>query len=160
MSSFTTQVCNPFLIANGPNEGVCFTTNGEIKRNGEAVMGAGVAKYVRDNFDGSSVKLSKLLREHGNRVFNLGTYNHNGNSFRLLTFPTKKTWRSDSSPELIIQSAEQLVALADKFGLERVYVPAPGCSNGGLLWSDVAPLLSCLDDRFIITSLHGSTFAK
>lgn len=158
--SFTTQVCNPFLIADGPNVAVCFTTNGEIKRNGEAIMGAGVAKFVRDNFQGSSMKLSKLLRDHGNRAFNLGTYHFNGHNFRLMTFPTKVTWRSNSSMELIEESAKQLVEMADKFGLERVYIPAPGCSNGGLLWSDVAPRLACLDDRFVITSLSQHTFSR
>lgn len=157
--SLTTQVCNPYLVANGNTEAVCVTTNGIVSpKTGRAIMGAGVAKFVRDNFPGIDTRLAKLLERYGNRVFNLGVYSYQGKTYRIISFPTKQHWRNASEPQLIQTSAEQLVSLADKFQLSKVYLPAPGCSNGGLEWCDVSPLLSCLDSRFIVTSLNDKTF--
>lgn len=42
---------------------LCITTNGYIKKNGCAVMGAGVAKQARDRFDGLDRLLGEKLKE-------------------------------------------------------------------------------------------------
>lgn len=139
---------------------ICTTTNGEVKKDGKAVMGAGVAKFVRDTFPGVDVKLAQLLNEHGNRAFKLGTYDYNGKPVVLATFPTKEKWNESSKLDLIETSAKQLMQMADKFGWKNIYIPIPGCSNGGLVWSQVKERLLCLDNRFIIFSLNKNDFLK
>ena len=60
---------------------ICVTTNGEVRKDNKAVMGAGCAKFVRDNFEGVDLKLAVYLRQYGNRVFNLGKYVYKGKTF-------------------------------------------------------------------------------
>ncbi len=69
----------------------------------------------------------------------------------LASFPVKRHWHEAADPELIRSSARQLVALADKFGYERVVLPRPGCGNGRLSWEGIRPILAgILDDRFTV----------
>lgn len=158
--SIATLVANPYEICSD-RDVICVTTNAEIKRNGEAVMGRGCAEFVRDNFKGVPVKLAKYLKAHGNRVFNLGTQVYQGRTFVLVSFPTKHGWRSPSNKDLIRKSAQELLDLCNKFNVTgKVYIPAPGCSNGQLKWSEVKPLLSMLDERFVVYSLDASAFLQ
>lgn len=134
-------------------EAVLVTTNGIVRRDGNAVMGAGIAKYVRDTFYGVDRILGNLLREQGNHVYYLGVYPLVGLStgfFKLFSFPTKDDWKNDSKPELIRQSCKEIMQLADEHQLEAIYLPCPGCRNGKLnYWRDVRPILEEeLDDRF------------
>lgn len=59
----------------------------------------------------------------------------------VLNFPTKKHWRSDSQLEDIAAGLDSLVAIIDELGIKSVAIPALGCGNGGLAWSDVRPLI-------------------
>ena len=119
------------------------TTNGFVKNNGECVMGRGCAKEARDKFPGLAIYLGQMIKAHGNRCFNLG----NG----LVSFPVKHNWWEKADPDLIVQSAHQLVTMADKFGWKSVVIPRPGCGNGQLNWDDVKKVIEpILDDRFTI----------
>lgn len=143
----TIPAADIFKMPHGEHEAMCVTTNGIIKNNGEAVMGRGIAKSVNDRYK-VSYALARHLREHGNTPCDLGI--HDG--FHVLSFPTKHDWRNDSSIQLIGQSAERLMALADSLGLEKIYLTKPGCANGHLDWElQVRPVLEgILDDRFIV----------
>jgi len=156
---FTTMVGNPYNSFN-EFDVICVTTNGEVRKDNKAVMGAGCAKFVRDNFEGVDLKLAVYLRQYGNRVFNLGKYVYKGKTFILVSFPTKSLWQSNSSLDLIKTSSEQLQELTDKFGFRKVYIPIPGCSNGQLVWSQVKDSLSNLDERFVVYSLRAQDFKK
>jgi len=132
--------------AGAPGAGRGVTTNGITKANGAAVMGAGVAKTVRDLYPGIDQKLGQLLREKGNHVHLLMSAPVN-----IFSFPTKHHWRDNSDPALIARSASELVALVDAQAWDIVYLPRPGCNNGKLNWNTVAALLKPLfDERFII----------
>jgi hypothetical protein len=123
------------------------STNGIVRKDGACVMGRGCAHEAKTRFPGIEFRLGELLREHGNRVMRLGRYG----GTMISSFPVKHHWRQEADPVLIRRSAEQLVALADKFGHERVVIPRPGCGNGKLRWSDVRKVLAdILDDRFMI----------
>lgn len=124
---------------------VCITTNGVIKQNGEAVMGAGVAEEAALRFPELPKLLGQYLAKYGNRVFWFPEW-------RLITFPTKKHFKWPSQIGLIKTSAEQLVELCNKRGLEGpIYLPRPGCGKGRLDWNDVRKHLEpILDDRFIV----------
>ena len=64
-----------FTLPNGNTKEniVCVTTNGIIKRDGTAVMGAGIAKTANLRFKVAK-KLADSLRTNGNIVSDLGTY--------------------------------------------------------------------------------------
>lgn len=134
-------------------EAVCVTTNGMIKNNGHAVMGAGIAKEADTRFH-LAKRLADYLTKYGNRTFYMGVYNHEltGTPFAIITFPTKHNWRDKSDLELIRQSAENLDKICNNRGITKCYLPPVGCGYGGLDWnSQVKPILEpLLDDRFII----------
>ena len=130
------------------------TTNGIVRRDGACVMGRGCAYEAKKRFPGIEFRLGKLLREHGNRVMRLGRYG----GTMICSFPVKHHWRQEADPALIRRSAEQLVAVADKFGHERILIPRPGCGNGKLSWADVRPILAeVLDARFSVITFPDSS---
>lgn len=136
-------------------EAVCVTTNGIVKPNGEAVMGAGIALEANDYFN-LAPKLGKYITQYGNRAFNLGQYQrlyiNNQATFTIFSFPTKHHFKENSDITLICKSAEQLVEMCNKFRISKCYLTRPGCGCGKLNWeSTVKPWLSqILDDRFIV----------
>lgn len=81
----------------------------------------------------------------GNLVHDLGPWTPSGNykpvERRLVTFPVKRHWRERAIRELITYSAEQLRDLIKAKGWRKVYLPRPGCGNGGLDWAMVRPAL-------------------
>lgn len=66
-------------------------------------------------------------------------------------------WACRSDIGLILKSVISLIEIADVHKMKRVALPPPGCGNGGLTWSDVAPLLRPLDDRFVVVDRHSVT---
>lgn len=149
---------NIFLLPNPQKRDACLvTTNGIIRNDGNAVMGAGIAKYCRDTFKGVDKILGQKLKDTGNHVYNLGWChipyeNDRFGIFLLYSFPTKDDWREDSKLELIRQSCREIMKAVDEDMLNNIYMPCPGCSNGKLnYWKDVRNILiKELDDRFIV----------
>ncbi len=143
-----------FDLPKSRNEAVCITTNGIVKKNGCAVMGAGIAKQANMSFNGLALNLGGLLSQYGNRVYDMGFYEDSitGKWVRIITFPTKHHWKNNSDLKLIKASAEQLIDICDGRGITTCYLTRPGCALGGLDWEgQVKPLLeSILDDRFVI----------
>ena len=147
---------------------IVITTNGFVKRNGDCVMGKGIALTARQRFPYIPRLLGKYIKIHGNRPFNLGN--------NLVSFPVKPCgeayandqmivphmqgkfnigdfvpgWAMVADLDLIAASAKLLVQMADKFNWDLVLLPRPGCGNGNLSWAKVKPILSeILDNRFI-----------
>ncbi len=126
---------------------LAITTNGSLKKDGSAVMGRGIALQAAQRFPGLPRRLGIYLQKYGNRCFYLGRWG----DYTLVSFPTKRRWRERADLELVKVSAVQLVRIADKFGLSEVYLPRPGCGEGGLVWEAVEPVLKrVLDGRFIV----------
>ncbi len=119
-------------------------TNGDCRRDGRAVMGAGVALAAAKRFPNLPILLGAKLRASGNHAY----YWH---ECRLVTLPTKEAWTQPSTLRRIEQTAREAVQLADHYRLTAIYCPRLGCGLGGLAWKDVASVLAGLwDDRFII----------
>lgn len=149
---------NIFLLPKGP-EAAVVTTNGMRKSDGCAVMGAGIAKYARDNFKGIDKMLGQLLERNGNHAYFLSSFPdvHRADknlppSVFVVTMPTKNHWRNPSDLGLIAQSARELMAIATQNALRKIYLPAPGCSNGKLDYiRQVRPVIAnILDSRFTV----------
>jgi hypothetical protein len=137
-------------IWNAWNKGFCIVipTNGFVKKNGECVMGRGLALQAKERFPDLPKRLGHRIGEFGNVVFIFREY-------RLLTFPVKhKKWWEKADLKLIEKSAKELQEIF-KYNLcgipTPVYLPKVGCGNGKRNWTDVKPILEkYLDDRFIV----------
>jgi hypothetical protein len=161
-----------------PMDAVCFTSNGFVKNNGDAVMGRGTA-YIVNEFmrkEGAR-KLGNAIRANGNvvQVIQEGLP-------AIVSFPVKPVsrrvtrihidtdivehlraeyenqvpctvpgWACVAEMSIISSSILGLLRLTDGMGWSRVALPKPGCGAGELQWERVKPLLSeWLDERFFV----------
>lgn len=133
---------------------VVVTTNGYVKPDGTLAMGKGIAAEVKKRFPSIEYKLGGLVVEYGNKCFIIMNY-YVGKI--VISFPTKHHWLQKSDIKLIEKSCIELVEICTHYNLRDVYLPRPGCSNGGLDWhKEVKSVVSkILDDNFIVYKRHG-----
>lgn len=137
------KICNIWDQVDGWR---CIPTNGFVKNDGKAVMGAGVAKQAVQRFEDVERMLARCIKENGNRVSILSAKKG------LISFPTKNNWWENSDIDLIERSAYQLHDFS-KMTILPIYLPRPGCANGGLKWEDVKPVIEpILGDRIIVVT--------
>ncbi len=114
---------------------IVVTTNGFVKKNGECVMGRGIALQTKEKFEGFADRLGSAICAYGNKVLVFSPE-------KIITFPTKHNWWEKSDLKLIEESAIQLAyEFKDKEFRLKIYMPKPGCSNGKLDWKDVEPII-------------------
>ena len=138
--------CNMFLEK---ADAIVITTNGDVKRDGGAVMGRGVALQAARSWYGLQKVLGKKLQNKGNRVRLLTKddaavpYLHLPRKndallvavpWHIISFPVKHHWMDKADPELIEKSCKQLSKLISKKDWKRILLPKPGCGNGNLSW--------------------------
>jgi hypothetical protein len=130
-------------------DAICITTNSVIKNNGRVVMGAGCALSAKNKFKDIDLKLGNLIKENGH-IVQIIIWEPKP----IISFPTKVNYWENSRSSLIELSIEQLINLTNQMKWEKVVLPRPGCSNGGLNWiSQIKPLIEKkLDDRFFVIS--------
>lgn len=140
---------------------ITITTNGMVKKNGEAVMGAGIAKQAARFFPEMPALLGEHILTNGNVV---GWFPEQ----RLLTFPVKHHWAEDADLELIGKSAWDFrftaievlnMEVGELCALIRIPLPKPGCGNGKLTWQQVKPVLQDnwvgVHEKFVIVDKMG-----
>ncbi len=134
---------------------ILVTTNGIVKTDGRAVMGAGIAKQVRDRWAGIDKELGDRIIIGGNKPYILGIYNIEDHLVLICSFPTKHHWKDNSDMQLIENSASLINEISKKdysewFEKGVITVPA-GCGNGGLRWEYVKKVIEPhFDDRFTV----------
>lgn len=138
-----------FMMPGGYKDAVCITTNGIIKNDGKAVMGAGIAKQANIVYK-LDAELATHLQNSGNVPYVFNKKGHNGGC--LISFPTKYNWKDKSDIHLIERSAQLLAELCDRRKIRYCYLTPPGCGCGGLDWeTEVKPVIEkYLDDRFTV----------
>ena len=117
------------------------TTNCDVNRHGNAIMGRGIAAQTAQRYPGLPRRLGELIKQRPQavRMFE---------AEQLIMFPVKFHWNQPASLTLIQQSAEMLMQM-DVPG--QIYSVRPGCGNGGLRWEDVRPILEPIfGDKIII----------
>jgi hypothetical protein len=134
-------------------DAVVITTNGTVKKNGEAVMGRGIALQAKERYPLLPKDLGEMLKKEGNVPFG---FSYTWGEF-IFTLPVKHHWHERASIKLIERSTITLVEALEKtnnvfhWNLSKIVMPRPGCGNGGLKWEDVKPVIEpYLDDRFTV----------
>jgi len=112
-------------------------TNGSIKKNGDAVMGKGLAKQTADKWPHIPARLGCLLQD-GNHTYCL----YQRERGHIYSFPTKNNWQEKASLKLIEQSLNELNILVETHNWNKILLPKIGCGCGQLNWeSQVLPLI-------------------
>lgn len=129
-------------------DAIVIATNWTTKQNGDAVMGAGVAKQAAQRWRWLPTFLGDVIRHHQIAVHAI----RSEDGPHIVALPTKRDWRNPSDLALIGTMVQQLVWFATEYGWQTVALPRLGCGHGGLDWAvQVRPLLAeILDDRFIV----------
>jgi len=125
-------------------------TNLVVRRDGRAVMGAGVALDAFRKYPQLAVELGEAIRQlHWAPLTRPVTHFP---AYRLSCLPTKYDWRERSNVDLICRGLRQFVDdLPTLDPLTSIALPMLGCGLGGLPATTVRPLLErLLDDRFVL----------
>lgn len=124
-----------------------FTANSTITKDNKLVMGAGIAKEVRDRFPGIDSRIGNLLNELqlANKDFGL-LLSPSGK--KIGAFQTKIDWKQPSNLELIRKSTLMLLEVSSNY--KRIDLCYPGINHGKLNPSDVLPIIQQLPDNVYI----------
>lgn len=114
------------------------TTNAFIKNNGALVMGAGIAKQVRDQFPGVDLELGSLIRSWGPE------YGFRKGTGPLAVFQVKHHFKDHADLELITLSANMMAADALENPTKIYALNYPGIGNGKLQMAQVKPIIEQL----------------
>jgi len=119
------------------------TTNAIIKNNGAVVMGAGIAKQVRDKWPGIDIEIGrgiqKVCPSGGEYGLILGN--------KIGVFQVKYHFKHMANLYLIDQSAKALAAHARANPDTTYAMNFPGIGNGSLDKEAVQPILEKLPDN-------------
>lgn len=127
-------------IWNYLNHGIIVVpTNGSVKRNGECVMGRGIAAQCASMWPDLPSRLGTQIRKSGNHAYHFTKPS-------VVSFPVKRAWYEKADLDLIKRSNDEIIDLfSGSADLAAIYVPQVGCGNGGRTWEEVEPLLTCLN---------------
>ena len=104
------------------------------------VMGKGVAEQFKKRypamFDDYKARCDRKAVELGKPYLF-----RDASGALIVNFPTKGHWRSPSRLEDIERGLDHFATHAAEWGITSVAMPPLGCGNGGLEWSEVAPLI-------------------
>ncbi len=103
------------------------------------VMGAGIALEFKKRYPNMFKKYKeicnkKLLKTGMLQIFKEGDK-------LILNFPTKDDWRNPSQMSYLELGLQKLVNTYKDKGITSLAIPQLGCSNGGLDWKEVKPLM-------------------
>lgn len=136
------------------------TANSSLNNKGELIMGAGIAKEVKEKFPNLSLKFGQSLKEKLKNNFenNLphdfyGLFLFPGiENIRIGLFQTKFHWSNPSNLYLVFLSTAELlkeIFLCDEhsWGYSRIDLNFPGIGKGQLSREEVLPIISVLPDN-------------
>lgn len=109
--------------------------------NTVGTMGKGLAEAFKGRYP-ANFEAYRLACERGEvrtgRMFVTEHFDMFGPRW-LINFPTKQHWSYPSRMEWIETGLVDLARVIEERRIRSIAVPALGCSNGGLRWTDVRP---------------------
>lgn len=138
-------------VAELHNGFVVVTTNLVLKHNGDAVMGAGIAKEAATRYPALPIALGGHIKRWGEKPLLFPEGN-------VICLPTKTDWKQKSDIDLIERGCKELLWIAyllERSGLGKrsIYLPRLGCGLGGLNWErQVRPVVDAhlVGDQFVL----------
>lgn len=133
-------------------DALCVATNMTVA-SGRLIMGGGQARQAKQIFPDLPSLWGRAYEERQRTGFApvLALYETKHFPFTVVSFPTKYHPSDNSSKDLIIQAAHELVDVMTFRGWDDVLLPRVGCGLGGLQWGEVREWLAPIfDDRITI----------
>jgi O-acetyl-ADP-ribose deacetylase (regulator of RNase III) len=114
--------------------------------NTVGVMGKGLALQIKERWPHVDAEYIRACRAGTVRLGCVFPVLTNDHPELVINFPTKVHWALSSRLEYIERGLRTLVRLVEGPGsvgpiVESIAIPRLGCGNGGLIWTDVAPLI-------------------
>ena len=156
----------------------CITINGYVRKDGQAVMGRGIALQARRRFPGIAHRLGTQLGILGNHVqfvaprllgFPVKPVQGTSNGANVVAhmckkFPPGSTvpgWAMLADPCIIERSLLEVATMREPYGWGDVFLPRPGCGAGGLDWeAQVKPLCEQYGDWLIVVTLPTNSLER
>ena len=130
--------------------------------NTEGVMGKGIALQFKKKYPEMFEDYQRACKEGQVQPGRMHVYERLDlfNPRYIINFPTKRQWRTPSSIEDINTGLNALAGVIRKRGIKSIALPALGCGNGGLDWSEVLPairsaLADLTDVRLLVYPPNG-----
>lgn len=111
--------------------------------NTAGVMGAGLARQIRDRYPDHYAAYREACRRGEVRIGRMFVHDR-GEGARpryIIGFPTKEDWRAPSKIEYIQAGLDDLVRVIREHDIRSIAVPALGAGLGGLDWRAVRPVI-------------------
>jgi O-acetyl-ADP-ribose deacetylase (regulator of RNase III) len=111
--------------------------------NTEGLMGKGIALQFKKKYPDMFEAYQRACKEGLVRPGRMHVYERREmiNPRYIINFPTKRHWRSLSRIEDIKTGLRALSEEIRKRHIKSIALPALGCGNGGLDWSEVLPAI-------------------
>ncbi len=109
--------------------------------NTEGVMGKGLALQFKKAFPENFASYERACKAGEVKTGQMHIVQRLASPRFIINFPTKRHWRQPSKLEYVRDGLRNLVAQVKRLNIESIAVPPLGCSNGGLEWSAVHPLI-------------------
>lgn len=147
------------IASEGHWDAIVITTNGYVRKDGEAVMGRGIALEAKERYPGLALAVGTQIRNFGNKVHVFSGYD----DFDILTYPVKPVfgpngepgWKAKAQLPLVQKSMSEMLYFVNRYHWMDILMPRPGCGNGGLKWDTVKEAISpFLDNRFTVVTFH------
>ena len=99
--------------------------------NRVGVMGAGLALYFSIRYPTLKAAYKKACKTD---IFDMQGFFlfEDPSGIKILCFPSKRHWSTDTALEDIIQGLEDIVAHYEALGITSIAMPLVGCGKGGL----------------------------
>jgi O-acetyl-ADP-ribose deacetylase (regulator of RNase III) len=107
------------------------------------IMGKGIALEFKKRYPENFTLYRKACEE---RKVNIGQIFITDGGFSpeyIFNFPTKKHWRDPSNLSYIHMGLIDMVNHIKEIKPDNIAIPALGCTNGGLDWNIVRPIIEC-----------------
>lgn len=130
------------------------TTNAIVNKDGELVMGKGIAGEAKKRFPWLPMTWGKIIKDIPDGKYGIllfPSWNDKPKVFsKLAAFQTKYDWRKPSPLDLVAYSIGMLHQCAEMNPNKSIHLPFPGIGNGGLNPFNVKPLLDMLPENVTI----------
>lgn len=109
-------------------------TNLDVRRDGTAVMGSGVARQAAERFPGLSARYGTFLKGRGSGLFC-------DQESRVICLPTKIHWRQPSDRDFVVRGLRLLRTFAIFHPDDNIRLPMLGAGLGRLPAGEVRQLI-------------------